>query len=445
MANSIHVDLVIGESMLVSVEIPTESIVNDVLSLIPQPEQLPAVDEIVANVLDKLPEIVSPCDVIADSPSSDDDITMLEAAYNKSIAGLQLRPGIYRISRPLRLTRDGVSLHGVSNGERSDSYLGQLSIGTRIEPTDDFVGSALVIVARPTNDRPLAGVTVCDLSIDGRGVGNDIVGLFLQSHRATIKDVNISRCSGHGLVVEGLPTWQTYDNFYARIRSHHNGGDGIRFNANSPDSQATQLMSFHNGGHGVHMLSSSHQIGMAHAYNNGGNGLYLDGYGTRSMIGLVKAEQNGKSGVYLLGPVINAIMSVVRLKNNCQSGFGLYNQLHLSGSVIGTHITTLSIADISGEGASVAQAKYAVSLDSSQVRDTSIVDMRIESNAYSTAELLDAGQRTLIGGVSTNSGNPSNSGNWNGVFREGATVDDVTNKAIYRCIRRKWRKIASYT
>jgi hypothetical protein len=443
--------------MLVSVEIPTETVVDEVLSRIPEAQQPPSTDEIVARVLSQLPEIVSPCDIIADSPSGGDDIEMLERSRDKSIVGLQLRAGVYRISRTLRITKDGAALRGVNSGERSNSYLGQLSVGTRIEPTDNFVGTRLIEAVHPEQARPLAGVTICDLSIDGRGVGNNIVGLYLQSHRATVKDVNISRCSGHGFVVEGVAAdpnlvpprsqWQTYDNFYVRIRSHNNGGDGIRFNNHSPDSQATQLMSFHNGGHGIHLLSASHQIGMIHVYNNSGNGLYLDGHGTRTMVGLIKAEQNGMSGVYASGPIGNVIMSVVRLKNNCQKPLALeqlpYNQFHLAGGVTGTHVVVLSIADIVGEGSLMGRAKYAVYLDSPQVRDTSIVDMRVQSSAYSLAELFDGGHRTVIGGVSTNNGHPS-TGSWAGEFREGVTVDDLTNKTIYRCIRRKWRKIASY-
>lgn len=387
--------------MSVLVEIPTEGLVSEIIG------KLPNLEEIVAAVIAALPPVsMGP----APSGGSNDDEAINQAIVQRK-GRVLLHPGVYRVSRPIELL-DGQGLWGVGNGERTDSALANLSIGTRIEAADGFVGPAIVVAARPDGRRPLAGVTIRDLSIDGRGIGFGINGLFFSSHRGLVSNVNISRCSGHGLVTQGVaadpslipprPQWQTYDTRYEGIRSHDNGGHGILFGPHSPDSQSDDLMAFRNGGDGIRLQSSSKQIGRVHCYSNGENGLHYDNAGSRGQVAEAKLEQNGRSGLYVNGAnggIMFLSFGMVEMKNNGGPIAGRYDQLHINGNpgaVTGTYFGRLCVADITGEGGQTKMARYAVNIANSYARDTHIASLHVENSAYLLAAMRDEGLRTLV-------------------------------------------------
>jgi hypothetical protein len=335
--------------------------------------------------------------------SGQDDQLIVNEALAAAPAGgavVAILPGNVIISGPIRCGRDGITLVGSGAGERTGAVTTLSATGTRIVAGPAFTGPYLVEFARSDRARPLSHAAIRHLSIDGANLPNVTAdGLYFSSFCGEIEDVNISRCPGNGLVVEGVgPTatagkWQTYDCRYTGIRSRDNRGSGMVFGPHSPDSHSDRLMLYRNGEHGLVIGSASHQIGQVHAYNNGRHGVNVTA-GTRSIVESAKVEQNGWSGLAIVGSS-EVVVQTVRGKNNSAAGAG-HAQVMLGAGAVYCTLAVVHLHDIAGEGGAVGLAPVGLQI-AAWARDNVIGIARITEAASSGPAIDDKGLRTVIG------------------------------------------------
>src|SRR5215217_17360 len=143
--------------------------------------------------------------------------------------------GDYAIGGTLTVPKDGTSLVGEGAGNRIGAT--QNNIGTRIKAKAGISGS-LILVQRTENDRPVHGVNIRDLAIDGNTTGTLVDGLIYRCNQGRIDRVNIWNCTGNGLKVSGYtsPSWDTYDSMFSHMLIGENALAGVYLDAKANDT-----------------------------------------------------------------------------------------------------------------------------------------------------------------------------------------------------------------
>lgn len=227
-----------------------------------------------------------------------DDTAAIQAALNAGGA-VYFPMGEYKVSAPLRVELDGMSLIGEGAGNRKGATQG--GVGVRIMPSATFSGSAILLVQRAADDRPLSHVHISDISIDGDNKSGPIDGLVFRASQSTIHHMSIWKCSGNGLRIRGYvsPSWDTYDTMIHNVLIGMNGLSGVYLDNNTADLHFSHCVFLTNQDNFTDVGGSSFQVTGCHFYDASRYNIFFNGSGSRSKFANCKVEGAVQHGVVI--------------------------------------------------------------------------------------------------------------------------------------------------
>ncbi|WP_395745276.1 right-handed parallel beta-helix repeat-containing protein [Prosthecobacter sp.] len=224
------------------------------------------------------------------------------AALGKDGGEVVLSPGTYRITLPVIIRQDNITLRGA--GPATLLRLG------------DLANCPVLIVGDEASAprRTVRSVCVADLRIDGNRTHQHdecwngacdtgsltairSSGLVIRRARdILVLRVAADHCRSGGLVTEkecrhlvvedfsasdnefdGLACYQTEDSRFTRLYLHHNRSAGISTDINFDHNTLSHLRLFHNGSHGIFMRNSSRNtFEHLQVKNSGRAGIFVD-------------------------------------------------------------------------------------------------------------------------------------------------------------------------
>jgi len=211
-----------------------------------------------------------------------------------------LSEGTFEIASTIHIDRDGVTLEGLSIGERGDAVTDGL--GTRLAATASLTGEILLVQHRD-DARPSVGIILRDLSLDGRsddlGGASPIDGVHFRSHEGGLHNVRVHKCSGSGIRIHGYPNWDTYDTQLIGCMSRFSGEHSIYLDDDSPDLHLIGCILAFSGLDNLLIRSGSQQIMNCHMYAAGRHNIHFDNAGSRSKILGCKIENAVENGLLI--------------------------------------------------------------------------------------------------------------------------------------------------
>jgi hypothetical protein len=284
-------------------------------------------------------------------------------------------PGDWTVSQTLKITLDGTCLFGVGAGTRYGGT--QPAIGSRIRAATGFTGTELVRVQRAANDRPLGGVHVRELTIEG---DNKVAtGLLLRGSQSTVNNVHVWQCTTEALRVQGYasPAWDTYD---TRITNclFGDSANGVVLADGAADIHMTNCIILDSATDGLVIRASSAQFTAIHIYDCGRHDVWFDGGGSRTKFANCKIEGSGNHMVNI--DTTNGGYSDIQF-TGCgfssikqTSTTNTYDYIYIQGpSGIGAGRTTFSGCNFNVKGGFTVKARYAINLSSSAAQNTYIL------------------------------------------------------------------------
>jgi hypothetical protein len=368
----------------------------------------------------------------------DDQNVIMEAASKLSIGGrVQLLEGTFSVSAPIEINQDAVSVVGIGPGTRSDTLPeGPDAQGTRIQASPEFstLGDGLAILRIMLPDRCVGSMQVRDLSICGNrhAFANPgfLTGLLLMSHRGFISNVTVSNCSGHGIVIRGIPgKWSTFETYLLSLISDHNGGTGVFLDAWAYDVHGLQITSHTNDGNGILVSGSSVEFGDIHTYSNALHGILFD-KGTGSKVDLLKSENNKLCGLAIdstANPIGNITISNFNVKNNSSAGDGQRSDFEIGSengeNTVGCVISIGTCFNIQ----SLVLPKYHFEMKTKS-QNNIISGVSYSATSSRLGVYNYKGSRNIFNNTSRNGGVPGIAGAWAnpGEYRDGVFVQDTT-------------------
>lgn len=227
-----------------------------------------------------------------------DDTAAIQAALNAGGA-VYFPMGEYKVTAPLQVKLDGMSLIGEGSGHRTGAT--QPAIGVRIKAGPTFSGSAIILVQRAADDRPLSHIHISDLSVDGNNVSGPIDGIVFRASQSTIHHVSIWQCSGNGLRVRGYvsPAWDTYDTMFHNMLIGYCTLSGVLMDNDSADVHFSHCVFLENQDNMQDVGGASLQVTGCHFYGANRYNIFLNGSGTRSKFANCKIEGASQHGIVI--------------------------------------------------------------------------------------------------------------------------------------------------
>jgi len=220
-----------------------------------------------------------------------DDTAAIQLALNQGGA-VYFPPGAYLITAPLRIEYDGMFLYGRGTGNRSGAT--QAALGSRIIAGSGFVGTEMIKVQRAANDRPLQGVVIEDLTLDGQLNGSTATdGVLFRVSQGGMHNVHIWKMKGVGLRVKGYGApapWDTYDTRFTSLLIGDCDGAGTHLDEGATDLHYSHCIFFRNQDNMLLTGGGSAQVTGCHFYDADRNDIRFAGSGSRSKFANCKIE-----------------------------------------------------------------------------------------------------------------------------------------------------------
>jgi hypothetical protein len=341
-----------------------------------------------------------------------DDTLAIQACLNAVPDGgraVYFPAGRYKVTSTLRVEKDGTTLFGDGVGNRIGAT--QVSNGSRIEASGSVTGS-VIQVQRAANDRPLQGVQIHDLTVDGGLVGFDVAGILFRSNQGHIERVHIWRCSGVGLKVMGYasPAWDTYDTTFSQLIIGNCNGYGAELATDSADTHWSHCIFLSNLANFVNTGGASFQITSCHFYSPVTNNLLFNGSGTRSKLVNCKIEGSGEHQLVI--DTTNGGYSDIQITGcgfssvSQSSVTNTYDLIHITGpSGSGAGRTVIVGNSFNNKGGNSVKARYAINLATSAAQNTAVLANNFgPASHWGTAAYNNASNSSLVNYVRGNTG-----------------------------------------
>lgn len=324
-------------------------------------------------------------DYVCDGTADQVEINAAIAALPTLGGTVVLSEGDFNVTSSILIQNETVTLAGQGAGLYSGGSQTP-STGTRIDAVTG-VTSAVILVQRALNDRPVYGVTIRDLAVDGSYVGTAVDGILFRSNRGLIQHVQVSRCSGNGVVIRGYSSWATYDTQLIAVQAYSNTDNGFQTDTRGEDLHFIGCLAFGNGDCGIRNEGASQQFVNTHSYDNDGYGFYFPGSGTRSKISNAKIEGNN-GGVYIEGGASHILITGCGFKDNSRTTGNTYDHINIAGSS-GSNLNVVTgcnfVSTISNK------ARYGVNLVNTNATNTLITANSFADGGFGTAPINNSG------------------------------------------------------
>ena len=309
---------------------------------------------------------------------TDDSAAIQEAIDSVPTGGATVffPAGDYAIGTTLTVPKDGTTLLGEGAGNRMGAT--QTGIGSRIQAITGITGS-LILVQRTEDDRPVHGVNIRELNIEGNSVGTAVDGIIYRSNQGRIDAVNIWNCTGSGLRVQGYasPAWDTYDTIISRCIIARNDEAGAFLDDGSADTHWFHNIFYDNNDNMV-IHGSSSQVTGCHFYSGTRYNIYFAGGGSRSKFSNCKIEGAGQHLVFI--DSTDGGYSDIQFTGNGfssisqSSATNTYDYINIAGpSGNGIGRTTIVGNNFNIKGGFSVKARYAINLVGSSSQSTMIL------------------------------------------------------------------------
>lgn len=339
-----------------------------------------------------------------------DDTVAIQTCLNAVPEGgraVYFPAGRYKVTATLRVEKDGTTLYGDGTGNKIGAT--QTSISSRIEASGAISGS-IIRVQRVADDRPLQGVVIRDLTIEGGLVGTGVTGVLFRSNQGHMERVHIWRCSGVGLRVTGYasPAWDTYDSTFHNLVVASNTGTGVLLDGDSADTHWSHTIILSNQDNLI-VKGASGQFTGCHFYSPIRHNIWFDGGGSRTKFSNCKIEglknhmvkiestNGGYSDIQFTGCGFSATTSGITDNT--------YDYVNISGPTAnGISRTTFVGNSFTLKGGSTLKPRYAINLDGSTVQGTVIIANSFgPASHWGTAALNDGGSGSTPAVIKSNS------------------------------------------
>jgi hypothetical protein len=349
-------------------------------------------------------------DYLCDGTGDQVEINNAIAALPTTGGCVVLTEGTFNIASSILIQNDNVTLVGAGTGQRTGGT--QTGVGSKLKAASG-VTSAVVLVQRAANDRPVYGVLLRDFLVDGNSIGTGVDGITFRSNRGLIDHVHVHYCTGNGFRVQGYasPQWDTYDTEFAFCQAGNNGGAGIYLDTNANDVHITGG-SLYNNAYGFRFAGSSAQIANVHTYDNTINNYFFDGGGSRTKVGNCKIEGADQHGVNIdstNGGYSDIQFTGCNFANNGDSADNTYDHLIQqgpSGNGIGRTCIVGNSFSWKGSG---NKPRYGVNLNSSCSQNALVVgNVFGPATHFGTSAVRNNGSSSLPAIIHSNMYAPSN-------------------------------------
>lgn len=345
-------------------------------------------------------------DYICDGTADDVEINAAIAALPLNGGKLLLTEGTFNIASSILIQNDNVTMIGAGTGQRSGAT--QTGVGTKLIAAVGIT-TAIVMVQRAANNRPVYGVLLRDFTVDGNLQGTAVDGILFRSNRAQIDHVHVHKCTGNGIYVLGYssPTFDTYDTHITFSQVGDCAGAGIYLGSHANDDHIVSCILYNNN-YNILIEGSSPQITAVHTYNAVVDNIKFNGGGSRAKIINCKIEGAGQHGINIdstNGGYSDIQITGNGLNTNGDSADNTYDHIIIqgpSGNGVGrTQITGNSFAH--KNSVTPNKCRYGVNLSGSCAQSTVIV-----GNSFGPSPQFLATSTTQIATAPIN--NSSNTG-----------------------------------
>ena len=349
-----------------------------------------------------------------------DDTAAIQAALDAVPTGgraVYFPAGRYRITSTLLVKIDGTTLYGDGPANRNGAT--QTSNGTRIEASGGITGS-MILVQRVANDRPLQGVNIRDLTLDGFLVGTGVKGITYRVNQGHMDRVHIWNCSGDGLYIQGYasPAWDTYDTFITSCLIGRCVGNGVVMANDTADLHFLHCIFLTNNDNMVITGGASSQVTSCHFYDPNARNIYFNGSGSRSKFVNCKVEgsmehqvlidstNGGYSDIQFTGCGFSSLAA--------ESTTNTWDLINIQGPTAnGISRTTIVGNSFNLKGGTTIKARYAINVSSTAAQGTMIIgNVFGPASHWGTAPLNNATNSSTLTQVKGN-GNLGDVKNWN--------------------------------
>lgn len=270
-------------------------------------------------------------DYACDGTADQVEINAALAALPSTGGVVRLSEGTFNIASSVLIQQDSATLVGAGLGSRSGGT--QVGRSTFLKAAAGLT-SAVVMVKRVADDRPVYGVTIRDLTVDGNSIGSGVDGIYFSSNEGLVENVYCHTCTGDGMQVQGYVAWTTYNTRIINFNANHNTLNGLNLNTYAGDVHVMFPVIYTNTANGIRINGAGNQITGGQLYDND-RGIYLDNGGAQTQIALMKIENSAKEGIYFdattVGPSqVRIVGCAFRL--NCRSADNTYDVIGGTGS-----------------------------------------------------------------------------------------------------------------
>ncbi len=345
-------------------------------------------------------------DYVCDGVSDEVEINAALAALPANGGKLVLTEGTFNITSSILVQNDNAQIEGAGAGQRTGAT--QTGVSTKLQATGS-ISTAIILVQRAANDRPVYGVLLRDFTVDGATLGTAIDGILFRSNRGHINRVHVHRCSGNGIRVLGYPSpsgWDTYDTEVAFCQMGDNAAAGILFDSDAADDHLVHCTLYNNNDNIV-IKGASQQITGCHTYNAARYNIFFDGGGSRTKIANCKIEGAGQHGVNI--DSTNGGYSDIQITGNGFSTNGdsidnTYDHIIIQGPFSNGVARTMIVGNVFSHKSSVSpnKCRYGINLSGSCAQGTVIV-----SNSFAASPQFNIGTVQIATAPVNNNGSTS--------------------------------------
>jgi hypothetical protein len=324
-----------------------------------------------------------------------------EAAINASLASgghVELTDGDYVVDAPVKVGRDGGSLKGVNTCFGRDAYTP--TCGTRVRPSANFVGAAVVEIARPDNARPVEQVRVEWFTVDVAGLAG-VIGVDFCADYSNLSHVRVERADvGFRFRESNHSTWHTASSVIKYCQASSCAAYG--FVIDSPSFQITDMefkdcLSANAGVDGFHSLGGgANDYTDCFSWGSGRNAFRLAGGGNNRFDNFrfgISGEHNFVVDVDPANAYLNT-WDGCRFEAAGRNAHNTYDALHVirtsGGNTAGRGLVDgCTFSSVAGPN----QPRYYINLAGKWARDWNLVGGQ-RDNYCASGFLIDLGLRT---------------------------------------------------
>jgi hypothetical protein len=339
-----------------------------------------------------------------------DDTFAIQQALNEGGA-VYFPPGDYKISAPLRVETEAMFLYGRGTGNRSGAY--QPALGSRIVAAPGMIGEAMILVQPAANDRPIQGVVIQDLAIDGGAYGTNVDGVLFRVSQGSMHNVHIWRTSGVGLHIKGYGApapWDTYDTRFTSLLVGDCTGSGVWLDEGATDIHMSHSILFRNQDNMLLTGGGSAQVTGVHFYDAARNDIRFAGSGSRSKFSNCKIEGAAEHLVLIDSTVAGyadiQFTGCGFANINQGSATNTWDYVHVMGPTgNGISRNTFIANNFSLKGGSTVKARYAINIASTASQGTMVLSNSFgPTSSWGTGPLNNASNNATLQNIKGNGG-----------------------------------------